>query len=574
MVTLARSLLSRRALLLSASVAALASSLSAGPASIENGRALFQQNCAMCHEAGAQGASGQGPSLAGVLHRRAASLPEFAYSPALQQSGITWDASALDRFLSNPGGLVPGTAMSVIIPAPPDRADLIAFLATLPRRTAQVAALPVGRDLSSDDPGDWRKDAPGVPHLVRLDQLPPPFESGSSSNGPRLVARPPATHLAVPPGFTVEAFATKLSGPRLIRVAPNGDLFVSETGAGRVRVLRAPDGAAAPAENVVFADGLHGPFGLAFFPLGPEPQWVYVATVNSVVRYPYRNGDLQARGPAEVVVSRLAPTMGGHTTRDLAFSLDGRRLFISVGSSSNVAEGLPAKSPPEIRQWEHTHGLGSAWGAEENRADILQIDPAGHGPLQTYATGIRNGVSLGVHPGTGDLWTCTNERDRLGDNLVPDYLTRVREGGFYGWPWYYLGNHEDPRHAGKRPDLAGKAALPDLLVQAHSAVLGFDFYPPAASGPAAFPPEYRGNLFAAFHGSWNRSIRTGAKVVRVRLKDGVPIGGYEDFLTGFTVDNTSVWGRPVSVAVAHDGALFVSDDAGSTIWRVAYRGLK
>jgi hypothetical protein len=230
---------------------------------------------------------------------------------------------------------------------------------------------------------------------------------------------------------------------------------------------------------------------------------------------------------------------------------------------------MSKKSPEEIRVWEAVHGRGAAWGPETNRADVLVSDPEGKVPLHTFATGIRNGVGLAVNPDTGDLWVSTNERDELGDDLVPDYVTRVKEGGFYGWPWYYMGNHEDPRHAGERPDLAGVAIVPDVPVQAHSASLEMTFYT-ARSGVAAFPAEYRGDAFAAFHGSWNRNSRTGYKVVRVRVKDGVPTGEYDDFLIGFVVDNTSVWGRPVGVAVAHDGALLVTDDGGGVVWRISY----
>jgi glucose/arabinose dehydrogenase len=246
-------------------------------------------------------------------------------------------------------------------------------------------------------------------------------------------------------------------------------------------------------------------------------------------------------------------------------------MFISVGSGSNVAEGLPAKSPAEIRDWEAAHGLGAAWGAEANRADILVTDPEGRRPPRVFASGIRNGVGIAVDPDTGDLWSSTNERDLLGDDLVPDYITRVREGGYYGWPWYYMGSHEDPRHAGERPDLAGKAIVPDVPVQSHSASLEMVIYT-AAAGGSVFPAEYRGDIFAAFHGSWNRSTRTGYKVVRVLRKGGVPIGVYEDFLTGFVVDNRSVWGRPVGVAVARDGALLVTEDGNDTVWRVSYTG--
>jgi glucose/arabinose dehydrogenase len=255
----------------------------------------------------------------------------------------------------------------------------------------------------------------------------------------------------------------------------------------------------------------------------------------------------------------------------VVFSRDGRRMFISVGSGSNIAEEMDKKTPEEIQAWEAEHGLGATWGREENRADILVTDPEGRAPLHPFATGIRNGVGMAVNPETGDLWVSTNERDALGDNLVPDYVTRVKEGGFYGWPWYYMGNFEDPRHAGERPDLAGKAIVPDVLEQSHSASLEMTFYT-ATSGVAAFPAECQGDAFACLHGSWNRTTRTGYKVIRIRLDHGVPTGEYDDFMTGFVVDDYSVWGRPVGVTVAHDGALLVTEDANGTMWRVAYTG--
>jgi glucose/arabinose dehydrogenase len=231
------------------------------------------------------------------------------------------------------------------------------------------------------------------------------------------------------------------------------------------------------------------------------------------------------------------------------------------------------KNSDAISLWEAAHGHGAAWDAEINRADILLTDPEGSQPLRAFATGIRNGVGLAVQEDSGLLWTSVNERDALGDDLVPDYITSVKEGGFYGWPWYYLGNHEDPRHAGERPDLAGQAIVPDVPVQAHSAALQMTFYT-ATSGMAAFPAEYHGDIFVAFHGSWNRTSRTGYKVVRIRLDHGVPTGEYDDFLTGFVVDGRSVWGRPVGVAVARDGALLVTEDGNSTLWRIAYQVVK
>jgi glucose/arabinose dehydrogenase len=523
-----------------------------------------------------QAGAGQGPLLAGIMGRRAAALANFSYTKALQAAGLTWDEAALDRFVANPQMAVPGTAMAAVVPDPTDRRDLVAFLGTLPRLEAIAGASGAARVVSpagggGSDPGDWRNDAPGVRHSISLAALPAPFATASAGNGPKVVERPSGAALSVPPGFSVQLFASGLSAPRLARVAPNGDIFIAETARGRVRVLRAADGANEPSLMAVYADGLRGPFGIAFYPLGPDPRWVYVGTLNSVVRFPYRSGDFTARGSAEVVVPSLAGSTGGHTTRDVAFSLDGRRMFISVGSGSNVAETLPAKAPAEIRPWEAGQGLGAAWGFEARRADILETDAEGSRPARIFAAGIRNAVGLAVDPATGELWASTNERDGLGDDLVPDYITHVREGGFYGWPWYYLGSHEDPRHAGERPDLAGHVIVPDVLLQSHSAPLQMVFYA-ASSGVAAFPAEYRGDIFAALHGSWNRSIRTGSKVVRVRLRNGVPTGEYEDFLTGFVIDNGHLWGRPVGVAVAHDGALLVTDDANNTVWRIAHQG--
>ena len=233
-----------------------------------------------------------------------------------------------------------------------------------------------------------------------------------------------------------------------------------------------------------------------------------------------------------------------------------------------AGESASRQAVAEAQAWEAQHGLGAAWGPEENRADVLAFDAQKPGAARVFATGIRNCVGLVVQPANGELWCTTNERDLLGDDLVPDYSTRVREGGFYGWPWYYFGNHEDPRLKGERPDLAGKALVPDVPFQAHSAALNLAFYE-ATSGAAAFPAEWRGEGFVALHGSWNRGLRTGHKVVRVLMKDGVPTGEYEDFLTGFITGEGEAWGRPVCPVVARDGALLVSDDAGNTIWRVA-----
>jgi len=447
---------------------------------------------------------------------------------------------------------------------------LFTAIATVSDATAQesggqpgAAAILSGKEAY----GDWRGDAPGVRRRLSAEDLPAPYASRSSSNTASVVAAPPGATLKVPPGFTVQLFARGLETPRIVRVAPNGDIFVAETGGDRIRALRAADGAAAPTRSEIFADRLDAPFGLAFYPPGTDPQFLYVATTTAVLRFPYRGGDLKARGAAEKIIARLPD--GGHSTRDIAFSPDGKRLFVSVGSASNVAQGMSRKNPDELRRWEAAHGLGASWGDEDRRAEILVLDPGGSGE-RSFATGLRNCVGLAVQPQTGDLWCSTNERDGLGDDLPPDYVTRVRESGFYGWPWYYIGDHEDPRHKGERPDLADKVIVPDVLLQPHTAPLAMIFYDAPSTAPTRFPAEYRGDAFVAAHGSWNRSKRTGYKIIRIHLRDGMPGGEYEDFLTGFVIDDNRVWGRPVGVAVAHDGALLFSEDGNGTIWRIAF----
>ena len=538
------------------------------------GQKFFEVNCMVCHSP-VLGPDNlvlmkQGPSLVGVVGRQAGSLPHFNYTKAIRESGTTWDATSLYRFLENPMEVLPGTTMPIPVADPRNRADVIAYLSTLkvPQGvTVKYEDLP--QMVGGTDPNDWQRQAPGAQHHFKVAALPKPFETKSAGNGPQVVAAPTNATLAVPPGFTVKLFAKGLRNPRLVRTAPNGDIFVAETGPGRIRVLRTADGADEPTENRIFAEGLKGPFGISFYPPGDKPEWIYVANRNSVVRFSYHNGDVQTNGQPQMIVPKLSETTGGHTTRDVVFSKDGKRMFISVGSGSNVAEGMEKKTPEQIREWEAQNGFGAAWGSEEHRAQILVTDPEGHQPLRAYATGVRNGVGLAVNPTTGDLWVSTNERDGLGDGLVPDYVTRVKEGGYYGWPWFYMGNNEDPRHAGVRPDLAGKAIVPDVLEASHSASLEMTFYT-ATSGPAAFPADYRGDAFVALHGSWNRGVRTGYKIIRVLLKNGIPNGQYDDFLTGFVVDNRSVWGRPVGVTVAHDGALLITEDGNGTMWRVAY----
>ena len=418
--------------------------------------------------------------------------------------------------------------------------------------------------------GDWRNDAPGVRRAITPADLPPPFQSRSAFNSPHVIPRPDGAFPRVPDGFVVSEFAHGLSGPRLVRVAPNGDIFVAESRVGRITILRAADGDAKATTSAVFAEGLTLPFGLAFWPSGPNPQYVYVGNTDSVVRFPYRNGDLKARGPVQVVVANL-PTAAvyreaGHWTRDVVFSADGSRMFVAVGSLSNDAEGLLHGRLSELLDYATLHALGALFGSEEQRADILAFDPAGKtGGI--YATGIRNCVGMALNPVTNDLWCSTNERDGLGDNLPPDYITSVHRGGFYGWPWYYIGNNEDPRHRGERPDLKNKVTIPDVLLQPHSGSLAMTFY----TG-SQFPAEYRNDIFACEHGSWNRSARTGYKLIRVLMRNGKPTGEYEDFMTGFVQSADAVWGRPVGIAVAHDGALIVTEDANGSVWRIAWRG--
>lgn len=395
---------------------------------------------------------------------------------------------------------------------------------------------------------DWTDDAPGVQRWITVADLPPPNATKSANESARLLQRPDGAWPKVPEGFKVDQFATGLKEPRVIVTAPNGDLFVAESAANRVRVLRDTNGNGKPEVNDVFVGGLDRPFGIAFYPAGPNPRYIYIANTGAVVRFPYRSGDLTVTGPAEQILPLSAGghlTGGGHWTRDIVFSLDGRSLFVSIGSKSNDSDEA----------------------VEDNRARILQCDPDGHNP-RVYASGIRNPVGLAIDPATGALWTSVNERDGLGDNLPPDYITRVKAGGFYGWPWFYLGNHPDPRHRGKHPELAPQVLVPDVLIAAHSASLDLVFY-----DGRQFPVHYRGNIFAGEHGSWNRSQRTGYKVIMVPVKpDGSADGSYEDFMTGFVTPEGRVWGRPVGVTVGKNGELFVTDDGSNSIWRVTYPG--
>ena len=329
--------------------------------------------------------------------------------------------------------------------------------------------------------------------------------------------------------------------PSAAIVAPNGDIFVADTGGGTVRIFRGITADGKPRESSVYAS-LPGAFGINFYPPGPNPQWVYLTNTSTLVRYAYKNGDLTASGEPEKLITDI-PASGGHSTRDIVFSKDGKSLFLAVGSASNNNDNT----------------------AEFHRANILEYTPEGKF-VGIYASGIRNPVGLAINPETGELWTSMNERDNLGDNLVPDYVTHVQRGGFYGWPWFYIGGNQDPAHPGKHPELKDKVIVPDVLIQAHSASLGMVFY-----DGKMFPAEYSGDAFAAEHGSWNHSQGAGREVIRIPIEKGRATGVYQDFLTGFTTEGKA-WGRPVGVAVAADGSLLVTDDGARVIWRVSYAG--
>ena len=443
---------------------------------------------------------------------------------------------------------------------------------------------------------DWNQQAPGVRHKLTLADLPEPKPDEAGNFTPRVIPRPANAWPVAPPGFKVTLYAggdttpmqradnvehmTRSGGtftePRLIRVAPNGDLFLADSGAGEVIVLRGvgPDGKAK--QIATFASGLDHPFGIAFYP-ADNPKFVYVGNATTVQRFPYHAGDLHASGAAQTIVPDIPGyaqlTGGGHWTRDVVFSKDGQHMLVSVGSGSNVDDADTSQR-------------------EFHRADVLEYTPEGKF-VEVYAHGIRNCVGEAINPTTGQLWCSTNERDNLGNHLVPDYVTSVPEGSFFGWPWYYMGGHRDTRIPApcangtgpnpqlsapltsdqaancKRADIASQVRTPDVLVQPHMASLEMVFYP---TQKKEFPAEYDGGAFAAEHGSWNRANRAGYEVIYIPTKDGHANGEYDDFLTGFVTSDGQVWGRPVGVAVANDGSLFVTDDGTRSVWHVTYTG--
>jgi glucose/arabinose dehydrogenase len=381
--------------------------------------------------------------------------------------------------------------------------------------------------------------------IVRPADMPKPYATPSIDNGLRELNRPTDAILFVPPGFTIHEWAAGLDNPRIITVAPNGDVFVAESGPNRVIILRDEDKDGLAEYKTIYAENLRQPFGIAFYPPGPEPKYIYIANTDSIIRYPYKKGDTKARGAAETLISDLPG--GGynqHWTRNIVFRPDGKKMYVSVGSQTNVGE------------------------EEEKRAAILEYNPDGTG-YRVYASGIRNPVGLAFHPETNALWTACNERDGLGDDLVPDYVTSVKEGGFYGWPWYYIGPNPDPTMK-EKPELKKKVIVPDVLFTAHAAALGIEFYT-----AKQFPKAYRNNAFVAQHGSWNRVKRSGYQIVRIAFdRKGKPTGGFEPFIWGWCLPDGKVWGRPVDMAVTPEGSMLITDDALGKVWHVAYVGTK
>jgi glucose/arabinose dehydrogenase len=409
--------------------------------------------------------------------------------------------------------------------------------------------------------GDWRQDRPGLRRLLRVEDM--PEKTAPTYGEAKVVPMPAGAMPKVPEGFTIEMVASGLAQPRAIRFSPGGDLFVSDSEPGLVRIYRFSGGGSQPSEEGVFASGLNKPYGIAFYPPGERPEWVYIANTDGVVRFKYTPGDLKAAGEAEPVVKGILWTH--HWTRDIQFAPDGSRLYLAVGSGSNVAlDMFPApRVEGGLDGWNKANPVGAAWDTEEHRANILSYTPEGGDP-KIYATGLRNPAGIAIQPRTGTLWAVVNERDELGDDTPLEYATSVKEGAFYGWPWYYLGDHEDPRQAGKRPDLKGRVTLPDVYIQAHTAPLQIAF-----ADSDRFGPGFKGDAFVALHGSWNRAKRVGYKVIRLPFDEsGKPTGETEDFVTGFVTSDSEVWGRPVGVAVSKDGALFVSEDGNGTIWRI------
>lgn len=372
-------------------------------------------------------------------------------------------------------------------------------------------------------------------------KLPKPYHTPSSTNRPRVVAKPEGAQLTVPAGFKIEEYATGgFERPRFLLRGPSGELLVSDSVVnGKIHILfdknkdwKADD------ERKMLLQGLDRPYGMAFW-----KDYLYVAETTSVKRYKYDKAAMTVGAGQEVV--SLKDYGKGHWTRSILFDAKGEKFYLGVGSESNVSPGEP-----------------------EQRAAINRFNPDGSGG-EIYASGTRNPIGLKWYPGSGTLWAAVQERDGLGDDLVPDYLTSIKQGGFYGWPFSYIGPNADPRNAGKRDDLVAKTIVPDVPLGAHVAVLDFVFYQ-----GKQFPAQYRGGAFAAFHGSWNRSERTGYSLNFIPFQGGKPTAPPQPFLTGWMLakDKQEVWGRPVAIMEMPDGSLLVTDDGGNKIWRISYKG--
>ena len=372
---------------------------------------------------------------------------------------------------------------------------------------------------------------------IKVADLPPPEVQNGPRNQSRVIPRPDGAQLTLPAGFEINVFAEgEMQQPRGMALAPNSDVFVSESQPGRVTILRDSNGDGRVDERFVFASGLARPYGLAFW-----KDYLYVGNTNALVRFKYKPGQTKAEGEPEKLLD--IPSGRGHWTRNVIFNPAGNKMYLAVGSSSNVDAGDPAI-----------------------RAAISELNPDGTGQ-RIFASGTRNPVGLAFNPTTKQLWAAVEERDLIGNDLVPEYVTSIKDGAFYGWPYGYIGQHEDPRRKGERPDLVAKTIVPDVLIQAHSAVLGMVFYE-----GKNFPADYQGDAFVALHGSWNREPRTGYKIIRIKFRNGKPAGGYDDFVIGWMLgeDKPEVWGRPVSLLVVKDGSMLITDDGANKIWRVTY----
>ncbi len=383
-------------------------------------------------------------------------------------------------------------------------------------------------------------EAIGTQYHIRVDDLPPPYATRSVGNRPVVIDRPAGAELRVPEGFEVSLFADGLQHPRGMVVAPDGAVLVTEPNVGQVTRLTDSDGDGRIDRATPFARDFRLPSGIAL-----HDGDLYIADERAVWWLGSVEGRDSAEGRRPITRAGALGDAGGHWTRMLKFSPDGRSFFVSVGSEGNVNE------------------------EPKPRATIQRFDLAS-GDQTLYASGLRNPVGLAFYPGSDRLFTVVNERDGLGDGLVPDFLTEVAESGFYGWPYAYLGPNPDPKFGDIRPDLVAAALAPDVLLAAHSAALDLVFY-----DKTQFPSSYQGDAFVALHGSWNAAAPTGYKVVRVPFDNGKPIGSYETFVAGFWTEGDTparVWGRPAGLVLTDEGHLLIADDVGGTIWRVAWAG--